>query len=86
MWPLRNARLTRRHFPPERASALELKLAGCADMVLANLFLHHFEGDSLARLLNSAARLADAFGALAIRIEHIGSTSVPGLPATSRTC
>jgi GrpB-like predicted nucleotidyltransferase (UPF0157 family) len=28
-----------------------------------------------------AARLADAFGALAIRIEHIGSTSVPGLPA-----
>jgi GrpB-like predicted nucleotidyltransferase (UPF0157 family) len=27
------------------------------------------------------ARLADAFGALALRIEHIGSTSVPGLPA-----
>jgi GrpB-like predicted nucleotidyltransferase (UPF0157 family) len=28
-----------------------------------------------------AARLADAFGALAMGIEHIGSTSVPGLPA-----
>ena len=35
--------------------------AGCADMVLANLFLHHFEGDSLARLLNGAARLAEGF-------------------------
>jgi GrpB-like predicted nucleotidyltransferase (UPF0157 family) len=28
-----------------------------------------------------ASRLTDAFGALALRIEHIGSTSVPGLPA-----
>lgn len=28
-----------------------------------------------------AARLADAFGALALHIEHIGSTSVPGLHA-----
>ena len=28
-----------------------------------------------------ASRLADAFGPLALRIEHIGSTSVPGLPA-----
>lgn len=27
------------------------------------------------------ARLAEAFGALALRIEHIGSTSVPGLAA-----
>ncbi|MEA2824189.1 MAG: hypothetical protein QOF03_671 [Alphaproteobacteria bacterium] len=36
---------------------------GCADMVLANLFLHHFEGDSLARLLRGAARLSDAFAA-----------------------
>ena len=36
---------------------------GCADMVLANLFLHHFERDSLAKLLNGAARLADAFAA-----------------------
>jgi hypothetical protein len=36
---------------------------GCADLVAANLFLHHFEGDSLARLLTGAARLADAFAA-----------------------
>jgi hypothetical protein len=36
---------------------------GCADIVLANLFLHHFEGDSLAKLLKGAARLADAFAA-----------------------
>jgi len=36
---------------------------GCTDMVLANLFLHHFERDSLARLLGGAARLADAFAA-----------------------
>lgn len=36
---------------------------GCADMVLANLFLHHFQRDSLARLLGGAARLADAFAA-----------------------
>jgi hypothetical protein len=36
---------------------------GCADMVLANLFLHHFERDSLARLLGGAARLADTFAA-----------------------
>jgi len=36
---------------------------GCADMVLANLFLHHFERDSLAKLLGGAARLADAFAA-----------------------
>lgn len=36
---------------------------GCADLVLANLFLHHFERDSLARLLAGAARLADAFAA-----------------------
>ena len=36
---------------------------GCADMVLANLFLHHFERDSLARLLGGVARLADAFAA-----------------------
>ena len=28
-----------------------------------------------------ASRLADALGTLAVRIEHIGSTSVPGLPA-----
>ena len=32
-------------------------------MVLANLFLHHFERDALAKLLKSAARLADAFAA-----------------------
>ena len=36
---------------------------GSTDMVLANLFLHHFERDSLAKLLNDAARLADAFAA-----------------------
>jgi Methyltransferase domain len=36
---------------------------GCADMVLANLFLHHFERDSLAKLLGETARLADAFAA-----------------------
>jgi len=36
---------------------------GCADLVTANLFLHHFEGDSLAKLLKGAARLADAFAA-----------------------
>jgi hypothetical protein len=35
----------------------------CADMVLANLFLHHFERDSLAKLLSGAARLADSFAA-----------------------
>ena len=36
---------------------------GCADVVVANLFLHHFERDSLARLLGGTARLADAFAA-----------------------
>ena len=36
---------------------------GCADMVLANLFLHHFERDRLAKLLRDAARLAGAFAA-----------------------
>jgi hypothetical protein len=36
---------------------------GGADMVLANLFLHHFERDSLTKLLDGAARLADAFAA-----------------------
>ena len=34
-----------------------------ADMVLANLFLHHFERDRLTKLLGDAARLADAFAA-----------------------
>jgi SAM-dependent methyltransferase len=36
---------------------------GSADIVLANLFLHHFERDSLAKLLGGAACLADAFAA-----------------------
>ena len=36
---------------------------GCADIVLANLFLHHFERDSLTKLLGNAARLAGAFAA-----------------------
>ena len=36
---------------------------GSADMVLANLFLHHFERDALARLLCDASRLAGAFAA-----------------------
>ena len=34
-----------------------------ADMVIANLFLHHFERDSLTKLLGGAARLTDAFAA-----------------------
>jgi hypothetical protein len=42
---------------------LQWTAPGCADIVLANLFLHHFEGDSLAKLLKGAARLADAFAA-----------------------
>jgi hypothetical protein len=42
---------------------LQRTAPGSADMVLANLFLHHFEGDSLAKLLNGAARLADTFAA-----------------------
>jgi Methyltransferase domain len=36
---------------------------GGADIVLANLFLHHFERDALAKLLCNAARLADVFAA-----------------------
>ena len=36
---------------------------GSADVVLANLFLHHFERDALGRLLGDAARLANAFAA-----------------------
>jgi hypothetical protein len=36
---------------------------GCADIVLVNLFLHHFERDSLTKLLGDAARLAGAFAA-----------------------
>jgi hypothetical protein len=42
---------------------LQAARPGSADMVLANLFLHHFERDSLAKLLNDAARMADAFAA-----------------------
>lgn len=34
-----------------------------------------------ARFEAEAARLRDALGEVAVRIEHIGSTSVPGLPA-----
>ena len=34
-----------------------------------------------ARFAAEAARIAEALGAAALRIEHVGSTSVPGLPA-----
>jgi len=33
------------------------------DVVVCNLFLHHFEGDALARLLGACARRADALAA-----------------------
>jgi len=36
---------------------------GSADLVIANLFLHHFADDDLARLLVRAARLAPRFAA-----------------------
>jgi GrpB-like predicted nucleotidyltransferase (UPF0157 family) len=34
-----------------------------------------------ARFVEESARIGDALGPVALRIEHVGSTSVPGLPA-----
>jgi GrpB-like predicted nucleotidyltransferase (UPF0157 family) len=34
-----------------------------------------------ARFATERARIADALGATAVRIDHVGSTAVPGLPA-----
>jgi GrpB-like predicted nucleotidyltransferase (UPF0157 family) len=40
-----------------------------------------YRGEWPSRFGNVAARLRDALGPLALRIDHIGSTSVPGLSA-----
>jgi hypothetical protein len=40
---------------------LDAHQTGAADIISANLFLHHFSNDQLSRLFNSAARLAPLF-------------------------
>ncbi len=64
--------------------------SGCWDLIVANLFLHHFEGQQLASLLGAIAARCDAFcaleprrGWLALAASHL--VAALGANAVTRT-
>ena len=60
---------------------LESRLIGGARPLSGPIELHDYDPHWPDRYLEHAARLRAALGERAVRVEHVGSTSVPGLAA-----
>jgi len=54
---------------------------GTPDVLAGPVVLHGYDSSWPERYERAAARIAGALGAHAVRLEHVGSTSVPDLPA-----
>ena len=56
------------------------------DMATSRLHLVDYDPSWPTRFREEAERLGKAFGSLAMRIDHVGSTAVSGLAETSHRC
>jgi GrpB-like predicted nucleotidyltransferase (UPF0157 family) len=70
---------------PDDVTALEKRMAevliGGAEVLPERIVVQDYDPAWPSRYEREAARIAGALGARVVRLEHAGSTSVPGLPA-----
>jgi GrpB-like predicted nucleotidyltransferase (UPF0157 family) len=70
---------------PDDVTALEKRMAevliGGAEVLPERIVVQDYDPAWPRRYEREAARIAGALGARVVRLEHAGSTSVPGLPA-----
>ena len=70
---------------PEDVTALEKRMAevviGGAEVLPDRIVVQDYDPAWPRRYEREAARIAGALGDRVVRLEHVGSTSVPGLPA-----
>ena len=75
--------MSKEHNPPSSNNEERLKRVTLGELTLLNdpTLLREYDPEWLGQFTREADRIRSVLGARALRIEHVGSTSVPGLIA-----